>query len=168
MKQNKHLQYSMYSESSHWFFSGPGRVRWTEMDAVALTVLQVIFQNVCIAPWFHEYVTREKSICIYDMRMIYNYPISYICTTGQCLIVFPISILYLSHGWTSQAQQAIVMKSCLPSSLLSMVDEGTWPGDGLFVLADANSRPSAAEVAQNYCFLKPVVMKNPMKAQSGE
>ena len=100
--------------------------------------------------------------------MIYNYPISYICTTGQCLIVFPISILYLSHGWTSQAQQAIVMKSCLPSSLLSMVDEGTWPGDGLFVLADANSRPSAAEVAQNYCFLKPVVMKNPMKAQSGE
>jgi len=49
-----------------------------------------------------------------------------------------------------------------------MVDEGTWPGDGLFVLADANSRPSAAEVAQNYCFLKPVVMKNPMKAQSGE
>ena len=67
-----------------------------------------------------------------------------------------------------QAQQAILMKSCLPSSLLTMVDDGTWPGDGLFVLADSNCRPSAAEIAQNYCSLKPVVIKNPVKAQCGE
>jgi len=72
-------------------------------------------------------------------------------------------------SWTEQdvAELAIVMKSCLPPSLLAMVDDGTWPGSCLMVVGDPDGKPSAAEVAQNHCFLKPLVMKYPSKVPSG-
>ena len=71
--------------------------------------------------------------------------------------------VYFTHVG-SQAELAIVMKSCLPPSLLAMVDDGTWPGSCLMVVGDPDGKPSAAEVAQNHCFLKPLVMKYPSKA----
>lgn len=49
-----------------------------------------------------------------------------------------------------QAKQAALMKSCLPPSLLQMIDANTWPGEAL--------------MAQNYCFLKPLIMNHPRKA----
>jgi len=45
-----------------------------------------------------------------------------------------------------------------------MVDDGSWPGESLIVIGDTCTRPTAAELAQNYCFIKPLVMKNPSKA----
>ena len=72
------------------------------------------------------------------------------------------SVYFMHVG--SQAELAIVMKSCLPPSLLAMIDDGTWPGSGLMVLGNPDGKPSAAEVAQNHCFLKPLVMTYPTKA----
>lgn len=62
-----------------------------------------------------------------------------------------------------QAKQAALMKSCLPPSLLEMIDADTFPGDCLMVYSDTG-RPSANEIAQNYCFLKPLIMNHPRKA----
>ena len=62
-----------------------------------------------------------------------------------------------------KAKQAALMKSCLPASLLEMIDANTWPGDGLMVYSDTG-RPSSSEIAQNYCFLKPLIMNHPRKA----
>lgn len=57
-----------------------------------------------------------------------------------------------------------MIRSCLPPTLLSMIDEGSWPGDGLMILSSNVARPTAAELAQNHCFLKPLVMESPRKA----
>lgn len=57
-----------------------------------------------------------------------------------------------------------MIKSCLPPSLLSMIDDGTWSGDGLMIVSSNVARPTAAELAQNHCFLKPLVMGSPRKA----
>lgn len=62
-----------------------------------------------------------------------------------------------------QAKQAALMKSCLLPSLLQMIDANTWPGEALMVYCDTG-RPSAMEIAQNYCFLKPLIMNHPRKA----
>ena len=35
-----------------------------------------------------------------------------------------------------QAKQAALMKSCLPPSLLQMIDANTWPGEALMVYCD--------------------------------
>ena len=63
-----------------------------------------------------------------------------------------------------QASQAMRMMSCLPPTLIQMIDGGTWPGEGCMVLSSPISRPTAAEIAQNHCFLKPFVMTYPTKA----
>ena len=64
----------------------------------------------------------------------------------------------------AQADQAVMMMQSLPPSVLHMIDQGHWPGDGCFVLGSEITRPNASEVAQNYCFLKPLVMNNRKKA----
>ena len=63
-----------------------------------------------------------------------------------------------------QANQATQMMACLPPTLIQMIDDGTWPGEGCMVLSSPISRPTAAEIAQNHCFLKPFVVTFPTKA----
>jgi hypothetical protein len=50
----------------------------------------------------------------------------------------------------AQADQAVMMMQSLPPSVLHMIDQGHWPGDGCFVLESEITRPNANEVAQNY------------------
>lgn len=56
------------------------------------------------------------------------------------------------------------MKSHLPVAIIAMIEDGTWPGECLMVTGNLIARPTAAEIAQNYVFLKPIVMVSPHKA----
>lgn len=60
----------------------------------------------------------------------------------------------------TEARQAFTMLKHLPPTLIEMIDNGTWAGDGCMIMVNGISRPTAAEIAQNYCFLKPLVMLN--------
>lgn len=52
---------------------------------------------------------------------------------------------------------AHVMKMHLPVALLAMMEDNTWPGECLIVQGSSISRPTAAEISQNYVFVKPLV-----------
>ena len=56
------------------------------------------------------------------------------------------------------------MQGFLPVALLDMIEKGTWAGDGLLMLENLVVKPSADEIAQNHCFLKPLVIYSPAKA----
>ena len=53
---------------------------------------------------------------------------------------------------------AALMRQHVPPSLLATVNDGTWPGDGLLVMGNPMSRPSASEIAQNYIFVRPLAI----------
>ena len=57
-----------------------------------------------------------------------------------------------------------MLKRNLPVALLDMINNETWAGKGCMVLGSMVTKPSAAEVAENYVFLKPMVMYSPKKA----
>jgi len=67
-----------------------------------------------------------------------------------------------------KAAAAKVMRQHLPVALLEMIEAGTWPGECLVVMGNPLVRPSAPEIAQNYCFLKPLVAISPTKVECGE
>ena len=47
-----------------------------------------------------------------------------------------------------------MLKRNLPVALLDMINNETWAGKGCMVLGSMVTKPSAAEVAENYVFLK--------------
>jgi hypothetical protein len=57
-----------------------------------------------------------------------------------------------------------MMQGFLPVALLDMIEKGTWAGDGSLMLENLVVKPSADEIAQNHCFLKPLVIYSPAKA----
>ena len=75
-----------------------------------------------------------------------------------------IPFLFCQEKQDVEAETAALMKRHLPPTLLGMVDAGTWPGDGLLVMENPLSRPSASEIAQNYVFLRPLVILSPRRA----
>ena len=63
-----------------------------------------------------------------------------------------------------KAELATMMRGFLPVALLDMIEKETWAGDGLLMLENLVVKPSADEIAQNHCFLKPLVLYSPAKA----
>ncbi|CAK9091592.1 unnamed protein product [Durusdinium trenchii] len=55
----------------------------------------------------------------------------------------------------------------LPVTVISLVQSDTYTGGDLILLDSAVARPSAEELANNYCWLKPIVMDSPSKVPSG-
>ena len=80
------------------------------------------------------------------------------------LISKTILFLFRQERQFFEADTAALMKRHLPPSLLAMVEEGTWPGECLLVMGNPLSRPSASEIAQNYVFLRPLVILSPRRA----